>query len=109
MVEEASPRRRSWPTSCPTATANSFYGAGQRRPRLGRAGRGRRQRWRSPGRPVVAVHRRRQRDVLDPGAVDGGAPKLPITYVIVNNGSYRIIKQRLVAHAQHRPLRRRWT
>ncbi len=41
--------------------------------------------------------RRRQRDVLIGGPWTAATSQLPLSVVIVNNGGYRIIKQRLLA------------
>jgi len=43
------------------------------------------------------AHRRRQRHVHHPGAVTAAHYRIPVVFVILNNTSYRILKQRLHA------------
>ena len=75
----------------------AYYGNGVRRHRLGLAG-GRRRQPREPKRPVVCDSGDGSSMYSIQALWTAANQKLPLTFVIVNNGGYRIIKQRLLFH-----------
>ena len=103
----SSPCRKGWPLGIPaiatwSGTAFLLFSQGSAcsgrsaaAARLGSAALG--VKLAQPDAPGGRPHRRRQGDVYQPGALDGSARLIPVVYVIFNDASYRILKQRTLA------------